>query len=310
MKKDQFIVGVTSPSFCNNEKLREEILTVFPKTIFNTKNKKLNYDEMLASFKEVDGLIVSMENIDSNLLDKLKNLKLISKFGVGLDNIDLTSCENLGIKVNFTPGVNKLAVAEMTIAFMISLSRNMYQSSMLLKSGIWDKSNGGNEISKKNIGIIGCNNIGEELIRILHPFKCNIYINDLDDKSDMCKTYNVQQVELDYLLQNCDIISLHLPLNSKTKNLINIEKLKLMKKNSILINTSRGSIVNEEDLFQALTNNIISAAALDVYDIEPPKNKDLLKLKNLYCTPHIGGNSKESIIKLGREAIKNLEVYF
>lgn len=310
MKKDEFIVGVTSPSFCKNEKLREEILTVFPKTVFNTKNKKLNHDEMLELFMEVDALIVSMENIDSKLLNKLGNLKLISKFGVGLDNIDLSSCENLGVKVNFTPGVNKVSVAEMTIAFMISLSRNMYQSSILLKSGIWDKSNGGNEISNKNIGIIGCNNIGQEVIRMLEPFKCNIYINDLVEKSDICKTYKAKQVELDYLLQNCDIVSIHLPLNSKTKNLISINKLKLMKENSIIINTSRGGIVNEEDLFQALTNNFINAAALDVYDIEPPKNKKLLKLNNLYCTPHIGGNSKESVMMLGREAIKNLEIYF
>ena len=281
MNKDKFKVGVTSPSFCNNGYLRNQLLDSFPNSIFNPKKTKLNSKEMLEYFIDVDAMIVSMEKIDASILEKLKNLKVISKFGVGMDNIDLKLCNSLDIQVNVTPGLNKVSVAEMTISFMIALSRNMYQSSIKLKNGIWDKSNGGNDISHKNVGIIGCNNVGKEVVRMLEPFHCNIFINDLEDKSDFCRRKNIRQVDLDFLIKNSDIISLHLPLNNLTENLININQFKLMKKEAIIINTSRGKIINEKDLFYSLKNNLIKGAALDVYDVEPPNNKSLIELQNL-----------------------------
>ena len=304
---NKFTVGVTSPSFCKDKILRSELLNAFPNSFFNPLGKKLTTEEVVKYFKSVNALILSMEKVNIDLLTKLPNLRIISKFGVGIDNIDTDLCEKKGIVVSFTPGINKTSVAEMTIGFMITLSRNMYQSSIELKSGIWNKSNGGHELSGKNIGIIGCNHIGQEVIRMLKPFNCHISIYDIDDKSEFCKQNNVNQVDFDFLISNSDIISLHIPLNEKTRNLINANVIRKIKKNAILINTSRGGIINEHDLYETLKDGHLCSAAIDAYEIEPAINNKLVELPNVFCTPHIGGNSKESILKLGRKAIENIK---
>jgi D-3-phosphoglycerate dehydrogenase len=254
-------------------------------------------------------MIVGVDKIDDEILSSCTNLKFISKYGVGLDNIDLEACEKRGVRIGWTGGVNKLSVAEMALGFMLMLSRNLYVTSNLLKNSKWKK-DGGFQLTGKTIGIIGVGNIGKELVRLLKPFNCEILVNDIIDQSNYYKENSLIELPRDEIFQKADIVTMHTYLDDDTKNLVNIDMLKTMKPTSYLINTSRSGVVNEDDLKYALENNIIAGAAIDVYIEEPPTDTELLSLPNLICTPHIGGNAVEAVEAMGMSAIKHLRKYY
>ena len=171
-------IVATSVSFSKNKTLQKKFLKYFPNAKLNTQGVRFNEDTLIDFIKDAQGIIVGLEPITKKVLDNSPKLKYISKYGVGLNNIDLKECKKRNIKVISTQGVNRLSVAEMTLGFMLMLSRNLYTTSNLLKQGIWQK-NGGFELSGKIIGIIGVGHIGKELIRLLKPFRCKIFVNDI-----------------------------------------------------------------------------------------------------------------------------------
>lgn len=299
-------VAVTSKSFSKNKTLISELNKYFDEVKLNHSTKKLNDNELIEFLDNCDGAIVALEEINKKIIDSLPQLKVVSKFGVGLDNIDLAYCEQKNIQVGWRGGVNKTSVAEITLAFMLMLIRNIAITSNKLSQGIWDK-NGGNSLYGKTIGIIGVGHIGKELIQLLQPFNCKILVNDILNQNEYYKKYNLIDSSQDEIFRNSDIITIHTPLTNDTKHLINKNSLSVMKNNAYIINTARGDIINLKDLKEALQNNVIAGAALDVYDEEPPQDKELLKLENLICTPHISGNSKEAVLDMGRSAIKYLK---
>jgi D-3-phosphoglycerate dehydrogenase len=302
-------IVVTSPSFCKNKYLLAETDRFF-------KNVKYNYDGVLFTKEELidfigdaESMIVGLDKIDSEVLDACPNLKFISKYGVGLDNVDLSECKKRNIQIGWTGGVNKLSVAEMTLGFMLSLARNLYMTSNLLKAGKWHK-DGGYQLSGKTIGIIGVGNIGKEVARLLKPFNCRILVNDIIDQSRYYEKNRLIETPRAEIFEQADIVTLHTTLDKDTYNMINLDILKTMKKSSFIINTSRSGVVNEQDLKLALKEKIICGAAIDVYLTEPPTDYELLSLPNLICTPHICGNAKEAVEAMGLSAIKHLVEYF
>lgn len=301
-------ISVSTVAFSTNTILVSELKKYFQDVIVNEKGVRIPENELVNFYKDAEGIIVGLEKISPEILDKLPNLKIIAKYGVGLDNIDIDACIKRNIKIGWTGGVNKRSVAEMALGFMLALSRNLYITSNQLKSGFWNK-NGGIQFTGKTIGIIGVGNIGKELIDILTPFNCNILVNDISELDD-CTIKKTIQVEKDILYRESDFISIHTPLNNETKNLINLEVFNKMKKSAFLINTARGGIVNETDLKFALSNKIIAGAAIDVYEVEPPNDPELLNLPNLICTPHTGGNASEAVLAMGMSAIKHLVNFF
>ncbi len=300
---------VTSPSFSKNKILRNELTQLFPECKLNINGIRLADNDLYEFIEDADGIIVGLEKINKEFIDKMPDLKIISKYGVGLDNIDVEYCKEKKITIGWTPGTNKLSVAEMTLSFMIMLSRNLYVTSNQLKSGHWNK-DGGFNLSDKIVGIIGIGNIGKEVIRLLKPFNCEIMVNDIIDQIEYYKNISLIESSKIDIFKNADFITIHTPLTTKTENLINIDTFSIMKKNAFLINTARGGIVNQDDLKQALINNMIAGCALDTYEEEPPTDIDMLQLPNLICTPHIGGNSYESVLSMGRSAIKHLKEFF
>ena len=297
-------IRVSTIAFSNNKTLVNELKKHFQDVVINEEGIRIPENELVNFYKDADGIVVGLEKITPELLDQLPNLKIIAKYGVGLDNIDLKSCDERNIKVGWTGGVNKRSVAEMTLGFMLALSRNLYLTSNQLKKNVWNKS-GGLQLTGKTIGIIGYGCIGKEVIELLKPFNCNILINDIYELRDL-KQKGIRQVEKEIIYTKSDIISIHTPLNFETDNMINLSVMEKMKKTALLINTARGEIINEKDLKFALKNKIIAGAALDVYKKEPPEDSELLKLDNIICTPHIGGNSKEAVLAMGMSAIKHL----
>lgn len=301
-------VVVSAVSFSKNTELVSVLLNHFPDAVINSEGKRYLNDDLVAFYKDANAIITGLENIDDKLLSKLPSLKLIVKYGVGLDNIDLLACEKRGVKIGWTGGVNKNSVAEMALGFMLMLSRNLFTTANQLKSGTWNKS-GGFSLSSRTIGIIGIGHIGKELVQMLKPFNCRILINDIIDLRGYSSLNKVESVTKEYLFQNADLISIHTPLNSSTEDMINKEIILQMKKSVFLINTARGGIINEGDLKWALENNEIAGAALDVFNVEPPEDSELMKFPNLITTPHTAGNSYEAVIAMGIAAIDHLVSY-
>ncbi|MEK7483831.1 MAG: phosphoglycerate dehydrogenase, partial [Planctomycetota bacterium] len=292
------IIAVTSPSFSQNSDLREHLLLRFSNTRFNETNRAFSPEELKTFLHGVDGAIVGLDPINDSLVSGLQSLKILSKFGVGLDNIDETALKKYNIALGWTPGINKRSVAELTLCFMIGLCRNIFETSFQLKQGNWNKS-GGVQLSEKTIGIIGCGNVGADLLRLLVPFRCPVLIHDILDKTDICRETGAIQVSLSSLLDQSQLVTLHLPLTSKTKHFMNEKQLSIMRPDAFLINTSRGSIVDQAALKKALLEKKIAKAAIDVFEVEPPTDQEFLSLPNLIATPHIGGNAKEAVEAMG-----------
>ncbi|HRK01932.1 MAG TPA: phosphoglycerate dehydrogenase [Oligoflexia bacterium] len=302
-------IAVTSSSFSQNDILRKELSTRFPNVVFNEKGRTLTREETAEVLRTVDGAIIGVEKIDSSVLPKSDRLKILSKYGVGIDNIDFDACRVAGVEVYWKSGVNAYSVAEQTIGMILMSCRALFARCQSLKRGEWVK-NGGTQLSSKTLGIIGLGNVGQKLVELLRPFGTKIIANDIEDRSDFCRKYGIEQVELDRVFRDSDIVSLHVPLTALTRQLVNAERLSLMKSSSLLVNTSRGAVVDQNALKKALLANIIGAAALDVYEEEPPRDLEFLSLPNLICTPHICGNSSESVLAMGRSAIYGLNQRF
>lgn len=302
-------IAVTSPSFSKSKVLQKKIYSTFPDAKLNLEGKRFNKEELISYIKDADGVIVGLEPIDVEVLDACANLKIVSKYGVGLNNIDLDACKKRNVSIGWTGGVNKLSVAEMTLGYMLMLCRNLFVTSNQLKNGNWNKS-GGFQLSEKTIGIIGVGHIGKEVVRLLKPFNCKIMVNDIISQDDYYQENSLIESTKEEIFKEADIVTVHTPLDNTTENLINKEIFSMMKNTSFVLNSARGGIINENDLKEALLNGVISGAAVDAYVEEPPTDKDLLNCENLICTPHIGGNAQESVEAMGLSAIKHLEDYY
>jgi phosphoglycerate dehydrogenase-like enzyme len=302
-------VSVTSPSFSKNTNLQNELFKYFPNAKLNIDGIRFTSKELVNFINNSEAVIIGLEDMNSDVLKLLPNLKIISKYGVGLNNIDLDYCTNNNIEIGWSGGVNKLSVAEVTVGYMLMLMRNIYVTSNQLKQGIWNKS-GGCELSNKVIGIIGIGNIGKEVIRLLQPFNCKILVNDIIKQDDYYKKYNLIESTKEEIFRKSDIISIHTPLDNTTINMIDKKVFDIMNSKTFIINSARGGIINEDDLKFALMHNLIAGAAIDAYMEEPPTDSDLLSLPNLICTPHICGNSIEAIESMGLSAINHIRRYF
>lgn len=305
---DQKIV-VTSPSFCKNLALVEKVKQYFSNIHLNEQGSHYSKLELINALKTATGAIIGTEKITEKILSHCPHLKIISKYGVGLDNIDLNALKKKNIKLHWVGGVNKISVAELTLSFMLGLIRNTYFTSLNLKNGEWNK-DGGNQLSGKTIGIVGIGHIGKEVIRLLEPFHCQILVNDILNQDDYCKQHNLIFSTKEEVFSKSDIITIHIPLYTETHHLINYNFFKKMKKNAFFINTSRGEIIVQDDLKRALKEKLIQGAAVDVYETEPPTDIEFLNFPNLYCTPHIGGNAQEAVLAMGISAIEGLTGFF
>ena len=254
-------------------------------------------DELLSAVGQFDVIIVrSRTKVTKKVIDAAPNVKIIARVGVGLDNIDTEHAESKGIKVLNAAEAAMNAVSELVIGHMIALSRGIPKASDGLKNGKWLKKElVGSELRGKYLGIIGVGNIGRNIGRIAKCLRMNLIGYDIFPiNQDYIREVSMIKADLKTLLENSDFVTCHVPLTEKTKHLINSETLSYMKPTSFFINTSRGEIVDERSLFVALSENKIAGAALDVFEIEPPTNSELLKLPNIICSPHIAAQTKEA----------------
>lgn len=257
---------------------------------------------------EVVGIIVGVDPLSAKVLEQCKNLKAISKYGVGMDNIDLEKVRSLGIKVRNAIGTNNISVAEIAIALMFSITRNTYTTLSSVKNGGWSRAIG-YELTNKNLGLIGGGQIGKEVAKRARGLEMNVTIYDpyFNDDNFLSKYEVSRSTNINEIYSNSDIISLHVPVTLETKGLLGKEALEAMKANAFLINTSRGELIDEEALYDALYNKKIAGAALDVFSYEPPaKDEKLLQLDNFILTSHIGAYTHEAVERMVTVSTYNL----
>jgi D-3-phosphoglycerate dehydrogenase / 2-oxoglutarate reductase len=270
----------------------------------NDRGRKLTPNEVGVTLQKYNGVIAGTELYTKEILSQLPNLKVISRLGVGMDNIDLACAKEQGIKVYKTKTTPALAVAELTLGFILDLLRKINNQNNQLKTGVWKKQMG-ELFYGKTLGVVGMGNIGKQLVKLLSGFNLNIIAHDLYQDKIFAKENNIQYVKLTDLLKQSDILSLHLNLTADTNKLFDYNIFKKMKRNAILINASRGEIINEADLIKALDEKLIQGAGLDVFENEPYSGP-LVNYENVIITPHIGSYAKEIRMQMELEASNNL----
>jgi D-3-phosphoglycerate dehydrogenase len=300
-------VAVCSRSFSKNKELRAALLSKYANVTFNDSGLQLEGDQLVQFLDGHDLAITALEKINDAILSKLPALKVIGKYGVGLDMIDFESMRKHKKRLGWAGGVNRRSVSELALAFAIVMLRHVVAGNRETISGTW-RQHVGRQLSDSTVGIIGCGHVGKDLVQLLKPFGCKILVNDIVSYDEFYEAHGIEAVGLEGLLSEADVVTLHTPLDAITKNILSKNRIQLMKKNAVLINTARGGLVDELGLKEALMSGQLGAAAFDVFAQEPPTDMELINLPNFLATPHIGGSSAEAILAMGLSAIKGLEI--
>lgn len=270
--------------------------------VLNPYARKLSESEVSELIKQHQpiGMVAGVEPLTRQVLEKAKNLKVISRAGIGMDAVDLQAAKDLGIVVTNTLDAPTIPVAELTLGMILSLLRRIHISDASIRRDQWARPMG-NLLHGKTVGLVGCGRIGSYLSGLLSSFGCKILGYDpFIDKSD-----NFSLVDLEKILSDSDIISLHIPYNQDNHHFINAEKLQKMKKGTLLINVARGGLVDEDALYNALSSGYLGGAAMDCFEEEPYAGK-LKELYNVLLTAHIGSYAQEGRIMMERQAVENL----
>ena len=272
--------------------------------VLNPYGRKLNEQELLDLSDNVVGIIAGTEKITEKIIVSNDQLKVISRYGIGLDNVDLKAATQKNVMVYNTPETPSLAVAELTLSLILNLLKKIGNADRNIRKNEW-RPETGYLLSGKTVGIIGLGRIGKKLAQFLAPFNVNIIAYELEPDSNFIGKNKITLVTFDELISKSDIISLHIPLTKETKYLIGKKQLDSMKENTILINTARGGLVDENALYEALKNKKIAGAALDVFENEPDTGK-LKDLENVMLTPHMATFTIETRKQMEIEAVTNL----
>lgn len=257
----------------------------------------LDEDQLVEAARGCNGLLVrSAVKVTRRILESVDSLEVVGRAGIGVDNIDLAAAADNGVVVLNVPGGNSITAAEHTLALMFSLARNIPSAVASLKAGRWERQSfGGRELTGLTLGIVGFGNVGRIVADRALGLKMRITAYDPNVPAFAMEGLGVRPARsLNELLSVSDVITVHTPLSEGTRGLIGKEALETMKMGVMLINVSRGGVVDEEALYQALKSGHVSAAALDVYQVEPPSNSHLLALPNVVATPHLGASTKEA----------------
>lgn len=302
---DDLRVAVTSRSFSRHAVLRAELEARHPGVTFNDAGESLRGARLVEFLKGHDGAIIGLETIDDDLLRQIPELRVVAKYGVGLDSVDQSAMAHHGVRLGWTGGINRRSVSELVIAMMISLLREIPQASSDLREEIW-RQRIGRQLSGRTVGIVGCGHVGKDLAVLLRALGCRVLANDILDFPDFYARHQIEPCALEPLLAEADIVTLHIPLDDSTRGLFDDEKLGLMRSGAILINAARGGIVDETALKIRLKDGRLGGAGFDVLATEPPEDWELLQLPNFLATPHIGGSAEEAVLAMGRAAIDGL----
>ena len=299
-------IAVTSRSFSKNEELVSFLKSKFKHVKLNTQGLSLKGKSLIEFLEGMDGAIIGIEPMTHQVISKLPTLKLISKYGVGTNNLDMSAIKQNNIALSISPGSNSQSVAEYALYLILLSLRQNFNNLEEISRRVWSQKKG-RDLYGKKIGILGFGNIGKKLTSILKAFNVEILVFDqIKIKLNKTQQSYITQVPLNKLLKESDIISIHLPLVEGTNNFLTKKEFALMKKEVVLVNTARGGIVKEGDLYQFLKNNSKAFGAFDVFKKEPIFNSKLFKLPNFFASSHRASLTNEGIFNMGMAAIDGL----
>jgi phosphoglycerate dehydrogenase-like enzyme len=299
-------IGVTNSLFSGHPVLRQALLDRYPDSTFRDIPQRPTEDEMIAQLADRDGAIIGMEPVTERVLAALPNLKVIGKMGIGCDTLDFDALRKHKILFGYKAGTNRLAVAELTLCYMIAALRWVMPLNVAMRAGERPRMRLGKGLTGRTVGIHGCGNVGKEVVRLLKPFNCEILVYDIENYAEFYRANGVTPVSFDELIERSEVLTLHVPKTAETIDLYDAKVLARLRPDCVLINTCRGGIVNEDALTERLASNKLAAACFDVFDVEPATVDTLLNLPTMLASPHIGASTDEARIVMGMAAIDGL----
>lgn len=301
-------VAVPAVSFGQHPGLVELLRKHYPDSKINTEARPYyrTEEETIEYLRGYDAAIISFERMNERVLSALPDLKVVSKLGVGLDQIDPGAMRRHGVRLGWTPGVNKRSVAELALCMALAGLRHVMALNVAMRSGARPLQRMGRQLTGRVVGVHGCGEIGKEFVRLLQPFNCEVLACDIKDYSDFYRQHGVRAVDFEELLARSEVLSIHLTVTRRTRGLYDARTLDKLRPDCVLINTARGNIIDEAALKERLKDKRIAAAAIDAFAVEPPTDDELLNLPNFIATPHIGAGSEEARWRMGVTAIEGL----
>jgi len=273
--------------------------------VFNPQKRPLTEDELIPLLDGCVGCVAGLDSFTRKVIESAETLKVISRYGTGVDNVDVAAAREKKIAVCNTPGVNAQAVADLTFGFMLSLVRRLPLLDRTTREGQWDRSIGA-ELYQKTIGILGLGYVGKAVARRAAGFSMRILACSPDINQEYARANGITPVSFDELVGESDFLSLHLPLKTETRHIISADVMRKMKKGALLINTARGGLLDEAAAYDLLKSGHLGGLALDVYETEPPHNSPLFALDNVIFTPHTAARTAEATAAMASLSVQNL----
>lgn len=273
--------------------------------VFNTSGKPLSEDELIPLLKDCDGYIAGLDEITEKVISASSKLKIISRYGAGYDRVDIEAAKKYGIKVTNTPGVNAQAVGELTFGLILAAARNIPHLSEETRKGSWIRSTG-MELKGKTLGILGLGAIGKVVAACARGFGMHVLAYDPYIDQIYCGNHEIEAVSFEMLMSRSNVVSLHLPLLESTYHMIDREAIGRLPDGAILVNASRGGIIDEDAAYEALKSGKLFGLGLDAFETEPPKASKLFEFDNVIATPHTGAHTREATEHMADLSIKNL----
>lgn len=296
---------VTPRSFTNHPTSMQLLLDQGYDVVLNPFGRLMTKEEMIEHIADVDGVIIGVDPLDRDVLHAASKLKTIAKYGVGTDNIDLNTADELGISVTVTAGANTEAVADYTFALILGVARKLVETDQACRKLDWSKPST-IDVFGKTIGLIGFGSIGKSVAKRAQGFSMKVLAYDLYPDEAYAAANQIEYVSLERIMAEADFISLHSPLTDETHHMIGREELAQMKPTAVVINTARGGLIDEEALYVALKEKQIWGAGVDVFEEEPPSNKALLELDNIIIGSHCAASTTDAVINMGVMSARNM----
>ena len=299
-------VLVTPTSYGKNDpSLRTHLEAVVGEVVYNTTGRPLTDSELVNMVPEIDGYIAGLDVINREVIQATDQMKVIARYGVGVDAVDLEAAKEKGIVVTNTPGANSVSVAELTIGLMISLARNIPFAAQATKSGEWLRLRG-QLLEGKVVGLLGFGAIGRRVAKLLRGFECKVLAFDPIVDETLTTKLRVELLSQDDVIRQADFLSLHCPLSEETDGMVDAAFIEQMKDGAYLINTARGELVDEKALYEALQSGKLHGAALDVFAVQPPDaDHPLVALQQVIATPHMGSHTNGAMNAMGWQALND-----
>lgn len=301
----KILVTATSFLIPENEPAKKLLESFADEIIYNHTGRPQTEEEMEAQLPGIDGLVADLDYLTEKALSKADKLKVISRYGVGYDRVDLNAARAKGIDVTNTPGANSVAVCELAFGMMLCLSRHLVFLHNTVNSGGWGKSRGV-ELNGKTLGIVGLGAIGKQLAIRAKAFGMDVQAYDVFFPEAFAAEHGIRRITLEELLKTSDFVSLHVPSTPETHHMINAQTIAQMKKGAIVINTARGGIVDEHAAADALKSGQLGGIGLDAFEVEPLTNSPLKDLPNVLFTPHTGSDTGSAMANMGMGSVRNL----